>query len=1045
MRKIGKIFGSSDKDKKNAEEKEIIRANRFNNKTDERGLKLKSIFTNDNKPAIEKKEVFIADEAETETENYIDDDVVSENSFFSQNIAEDNIREINKSVKNETYNSYDNTEDDTVPEQADEAVPVFASVDDNGDITDGFDEPLAAEKNDTDNLNIFNGSELKKYDSSKMLKKENSKKKAAKKAVLKKGEAEKNAVDKEKIEQELPADMFRKKRPLFMRMLGGFWSFVMFWMLMGGVVLVIIGGMGITLVYAFSDPDLDAKFANLDLNYTSVIYGNDSNSASPVIYEELHNVENRKWFSAAEMPRDILDATVAIEDKRFYSHMGVDIQRTAYATVMYAKSKLIGGDDGGGGSTLTQQLIKVITGDNEVGIERKFMEILRALYIERKYSKPQILEYYLNTVPFGNGCNGIHTAAKYYFDKDPTELTLVECAAIISITNWPVHFDPYTNPQFNKDRRALVLRNMYEQGYITRAEYDEAKNAELELRDRTKKTSVQGVQTYFTDTVFEDVLNALVRERGYTKEAATNYIYTGGLKIYTTIDINIQKIMDDYFRNEDNYLPVEEGEEKQQVSMVVLDPKNGNILGIIGGRGEKDAARLLNRVTQTKRQPGSSIKPISVYGPALEANIITMATAIDDSPVQINGEPIKLLEGEEYAKDPITEEDITVDFRPWPVNYDGKYNGLLDVYIALSNSYNTPSVKVIKKLGVENSFNFAKNMLGMRSLLDSSRDGRFSDKSEAPLAMGSLTDGVTVLEITAAYTSFVNNGIYSTPRTYTRVETYDGKIILENEVDRQVVFSPQTAYIMTHILMRSASVGTSKVSNLDPIATAGKSGTTSSYNDRWFIGYTPYYLAGIWWGYDQPANNENTHQVQMWHDVMSKIHSIKGITEAEFSKPDGLITATYCSVSGMSPGPYCSLDQRGTRVKTGIFKEGTQPVDICDKHHLLYVCTESGQIAHDNCPSATAKVFIDEVRCYPKVTTGTYVKVGDSEYICPPLRADQVLYNDNVLPVYTYMVPEGMYPTISNESKKRYANCLCSAHAASSSPHPWIYSQYSGG
>ncbi len=824
---------------------------------------------------------------------------------------------------------------------------------------------------------------------------------------------------------------YRKKRPLFIRFLGGLWAFFFFWVLTFGMIGVLALGAGVTLLYSFTDPELDAMLANLEIAATSQILAYNSEGEIEV-YEELHSSENRVWLSINEMPQYLLDITVAVEDKRFYQHKGFDPIRTVSATIQYALNKIKGNDgvgSGGGGSTLTQQVIKNITGDDKTegweGIIRKFKEILRAFYIERKYNKDQILEYYLNIAHFGNARDGMYTAAKYYFDKEVSELTMAECAAILSITNNPRLFDPYTQPDANYERRVLALWNAWDQGYITDEEYNTAKNEPLILRDRNASGSStkSSVRSYFSDMVFEWAISELMEQKGYERSYAINYLYTAGLRIYTTIDPDIQHIMDEYFSNENNYID-KDSEIKAEVAMEILDPKTGNILGVIGGRGEKTADLLLNRVTQTKRPPGSAIKPIAVYGLAIEENIITAATAIDDSPLYVEAKTEKVPK-EDYELEGLT----YTSYISWPVNYDRKYRGILDVKVALSDSYNTPSVKILQMIGLEESYNFAKNMMGLSSLVE-------ADKNLAPLSVGSLTYGVTLQELAAAYTVFANQGSYSTPRCVTRIETFDGKVILENDVDRSIVFTPQTAYIMTDILKRTVTNGSSsEVANLAPIATAGKSGTTSNFQDRWFVGYTPYYLAAIWWGYDIPQSNENTHHVQMWHDVMQQIHSLKGITEAEFAQPDGIVTATYCNVSGKAPGPYCSSDPRGGRVKTGLFKSGTQPTETCDVHHQLYVCSDSGQIAHENCPSAYLVTYIDIARSYPNA----YIKIADAEYICPPLDSDQILYNSTLLPVYTYMIPEGEYPCLSNSVKSKYRNCLCQTHTPSSTPHPYTY------
>jgi len=757
--------------------------------------------------------------------------------------------------------------------------------------------------------------------------------------VKKKKKSSVEVVEDDRPLWEKNPDKYRKKKPFFVRLLGGLWSFIFFWILTGGVFAVLGVGLGVTLIYSFSDPELDAKLANLEIDYTSQILATDP-SGEIVVYEELYSNANRVWVSINDMPQDLLDATIAIEDKRFYEHNGVDLITTVKATIRYVIDRVLGRSEiGAGGSTLTQQLIKVITKDNAVqgaaGIQRKFKEILRAYYIERKYNKDQILEYYLNTVNFGYQYEGIYTAAKSYFGKEPKDLTAAECATIVAVTNWPSYYNPYISLDNNKERRLHILYEMYDQKMLTKEEYDAARNQEIVLigRNASSTGSSSGVQSYFTDLVFEWLIEELMVQKGYTRSYAIDYIYTSGLRIYTTVDPVVQQFCEDYFSNEENFYTeeadylasLESDAPKQEVAFLLEDPKTGNVLAIIGGRGEKKEALGLNRVTMSKRQPGSSIKPLTVYGPAIEQNLITAATAIDDAPIQIN------IDGktkyEEYTSFDIAEQYdlstlIYTSYNSWPLNYDRKYRGTVDIKIALSNSYNAPSARVLNLVGVEDSFNFAKNMLGLSSLVD-------ADMNTAPLSVGSLTYGVTVQEMVSAYTVFANAGIYSASRCVTRVETYDGKIILENDVDRSIVFTPQTAYLITDILQRAVTVGSSAVANLYNsdegifIDTAGKSGTTSSFNDRWFIGYTPYYLAGIWWGYDKSTygTTENTEHIRMWHEVMKFVHENRGITEAEFVVPDGIVTSSYCSVSGKLPGPYCSSDPSGSStVKTGKFK-----------------------------------------------------------------------------------------------------------------------------
>lgn len=809
----------------------------------------------------------------------------------------------------------------------------------------------------------------------------------------------------------------RKKKPIGLRILSKLTSFGLAVFLTVGVVFVVGLAVGFTVVYSFSDSELDATFANLDLDYTSVIYAESLESAAPVEYEILYNNENRVWISIDEMPQYLLDGLVATEDKRFYSHYGFDPVRTVYSTMLYAKNKLLGQSTANlpGGSTLTQQLIKTVTGTGQDrSPSRKFKEILQALYIERKYDKRQILEYYLNSVHFGNNCDGIYAAAKYYFNKDVKDLTPTECAAIICITQNPVHREPYANPETNKEKRIDVLYYMCEQGKLTQEEMDYWSAQELVLRDRTADNSTvaeSSVMSWYTDVVFEEVKDRLMADFGYDEKQAVNYIYTGGLKIYTPMVIEYQDIINKYFANEENYIDAG-SETKIEVAFELIDPATGNVLGLCGGRGEKTQNRLLSRV-RTLRQPGSAIKPLTVYGYAIENNLITYGAAIDDVPTQI------------------TKEDGEDEWVPWPRNYDQTYSGVIDIYTALSHSLNTPSARLLDQIGRETSYNFAKTMLGLENLVEDDK------KYASPLSVGGLSKGLTLEEMTAAYTPFANGGMYCPARYVSRVETQDGKILFENEVEKQVVFTPQTSYIVTKIL--SNMYAASGVSLGGDIAVVGKSGTTTDYYDRWFVGYSPKFLAGIWWGYDTPATNENRHHFTLWSEVMKQIHDRAGITSDSFEAPADVVECSYCSVSGQLPGPYCSMDPLGSTVRTGVFKKGTEPTETCSTHHQLYVCADSGQIAHENCPNAYLAVFRDVERSFPN----TYVRVKDAEYVCPRLDENSILFNDGEYPVYTYMLPEGEYPSLPTYNKSRYRNCLCSAHTPSAIPHYYTY-KFSG-
>ena len=860
-------------------------------------------------------------------------------------------------------------------------------------------------------------------------------------------------------------DFYKKKSPWILRFLRGFLNVLCFGAVCAGILGVVALGAMVTVIYSYTDPELLDKLGDQEIALSSTIYVQNGNGEY-VEYVTLYSNEYRQWVSTYDIPDCVKKALIAVEDKRFYTHPGVDPITTLRAVLTYGIAKVTHSSTANiaGGSTVTQQLVKNITGDNQSNVERKIREALRALYLERIYSKEQILEYYLNTVYFNNNCYGIATAAQYYFDKSASDLTPVEAAAIIAITKSPSYYDPYKYPENNRERRIHILYEMYTQGYLTEEEYQEARNSDLVLRNRTAKTEETVNWSYATDAVFESVIEALMQKYELTRPLAINKLYTSGLKIYSTIDLEIQTIMENFFSDEANYEGMEglkyEKEkvwmEKEildkdgnvvangyyiypQVAMEVLDPRTGNVLGIIGGRGMKTGKLGLNRATDSVRQPGSSIKPLTVYGYALENNLIAPGSTVDDSPTDFNQAFDRTTGQKKFVEeiipyfDPVTGKNTTKTVQmpvgvTWPVNFSNVYNGLINIHKALSFSYNTPSVRTLDQVGVARSYEFAKTMLGLHSLVDRDRD-------RAPLSVGALTYGVTLQEMTAAYTVYANKGVYTSPRCYTKVEDYLGNTVLEKDIESRVVFSEQTAYLMTSILLRVTQISRNgRAALVTGVETAGKTGTTSNFYDRWFIGYTPYYVAGIWWGYDEnePTNDAVTWQTYMWGSVMNAIHAQKGHTSGSFEQPEGLVKVTYCIDSGKLPCEYCALDPRGSRLTTTYFKEGTQPTETCDRHHALYICDVSGQIAHDNCPSAHLQVFVDYRRSF-----ATKVQVDDSQYLCPRLTEDMVLTNDPIWPVYFFMYPEGQYPSIpvGASAKKRYPNCLCSSHTPYDDPH----------
>ncbi|MBQ8003856.1 MAG: transglycosylase domain-containing protein, partial [Oscillospiraceae bacterium] len=434
------------------------------------------------------------------------------------------------------------------------------------------------------------------------------------------------------------------------------------------------------------DSHVDIEVEAMKLNYSSIVYYIDENGNEQE-FERLYDSQNRTWVNLEDMPTYLKDAAIAIEDHRFEKHHGVDWTRTLSASMnMFFKFR-----SDYGASTITQQLVKNLTGDNQDSVKRKLQEIMRALYLERHYDKDTIIEMYLNTIYLGEGCYGVGTAAQAYYGKDVSELTLAECAAMVGITNLPTYYNPYINPENNKTRRVNILNRMQELKMISGEECEKAKNEEIIFNTEKRNETSANVQSYFVDQIIEDLLDDLVEECGYSENVALRTIYSGGLKIYATVDPKIQAAMDNVFEDK-NKFPSYSGKTQPECAMILLDPENGDVLGMRGGRGKKTGARILNRATQSKRPPGSSIKPIAVYAPAIEYGLITPFSVEDDA-------PIRLLNGSAYPK-----------------NETRTYSGRTTINEAVKQSINTVSMRTLEKLSVDRSFNFLTANLGVTSL-----------------------------------------------------------------------------------------------------------------------------------------------------------------------------------------------------------------------------------------------------------------------------------------------------------------------------------------
>ena len=624
----------------------------------------------------------------------------------------------------------------------------------------------------------------------------------------------------------------------------------------GTILLVLaISGLIFGCIFAYYvksclSSTLDISLEDYQLSESSTIWYADADGGWKEL-TTLTGTQKRVWVDYDKIPWYMEKALVAIEDKRFYDHKGVDWYRTAGAFVeMFTHS-----GDTMGGSTITQQLIKNLTGKNEVTVQRKLAEIFSALELEKKYDKREIIEWYLNAVYFGEGCWGVQTAAQTYFGKNVSDLSLAECAAIVGITNKPTQYDPFYDLHANKRRQETILHEMYEQNYISYAEYKAAVDEPLNFVYRENTTYTQEIYSYYEEVVIADVIEDLMTQKGISKEAARHLVYNGGYQIFCCIDPQIQAYIDEIYCNIDN-IPRTYGTDKQlQSAIVIMDPYTGEIKGLSGGVGEKTQNFPLNRATGSQRPPGSSIKPIAVYGPAVELLGLTPNTLVNDSP------------------------DMYLSGTSWyPHNDSWENYGIITIFEALQYSLNTVSAQIVDKLGPETCYNFLRERLGVTSLVP-------DDASYAPMALGQLTNGITVREMAQAYSAFVNDGVFTYSRTYTRITDSNGNIVIDNTPKTIVAFRPNSAYVMTYMMQNAVESGTGSGAYLGIMPVAGKTGTSGENKDRWFVGCTPYYVAAVWTGYDIPEtiNVWGNPAASIWRSVMYRIHT--GLEYRTFNWP----------------------------------------------------------------------------------------------------------------------------------------------------------------
>ncbi len=673
-----------------------------------------------------------------------------------------------------------------------------------------------------------------------------------------------------------------------------------------GALCVVVFTVGIVGIYVFGSI---IAFANGDTainldeykenqNQTSFVYAYDE-SGKEVEIARLHGEENRIWVDIDDMPKCLLDACVALEDKRFYDHNGVDWIRTikCISTLDFSQ----------GGSTLTQQLIKNLTQNKEVTFVRKFKEIMQALNLEKKYDKSVILEAYLNTLYLDSGCYGVETAAEKYFGKEVSQLNLAESASLLAITNAPTKYNPLNNPENNRTRQIYCLDEMLDQGIISKEEYDTAidtelvftnsdsyvPNADKAKEDKEAQEKEEEKQSYYVDYVIQRVIEDLMDEYGYSKQQATDKLYYGGLRIYSAEDMNVQKVMEDVYENRKTFPEEEDTKDNPaaQSAMTIMD-YSGRVVGIVGGAGEKVGKRGLNRAANSFRQPGSTIKPLSTYAPSIELNQLTWSSMTLDKAIPVKGEM-------------------------WPHNVDGTLGSgrYTTTQYAIQVSLNTVPARIINQtLGVEKSYEYLHDHFKL------SRLNEVEDKQLAPLATGALFKGVSTVEMASAYATFGNGGMYYKPYCYYKVTNSQGTQVLLDNTNKvgERVLNEDTADVMRELLQTvdTDTYGTGK--SLSKFQIFAKTGTTTNNKDRWFCAGTPYYVCSIWYGYDIPEELHLSKNPagKIFIEIFDRIHA--GLASKEFIKPDSTVKKAYCTSSGKLAGSHCSSTAYGWYKLTNI-------------------------------------------------------------------------------------------------------------------------------
>ncbi len=728
-------------------------------------------------------------------------------------------------------------------------------------------------------------------------------------------------------------------------------------------------------------------------------------------YQELQGTEKREVVSIEDIPEMVQYAFISIEDERFKTHNGVDLRGLTRAGLEVFRT---GSLSGPGGSTITQQLIKLTHLTPDKALERKVVEMYLARELEKVYTKEQILEAYLNKINFSYAW-GVQSASEVYYGKDVSEITIAQAAALASIIVSPANYRPYIIEELedgsfgikkdedgkvaynerNQSRALAVVAKMRELGHISQEEYeiavDQLKNNDFGLQEPPKTE----IYSYFTDTLYDQITRDLLESDNFnftTREEAQTYLLNSGLTIYSTIDPDVQKVLDDKF-SDDSLFPRQSSVARQaseamskeldeeinytpEAAMTIIDNQTGHVVGLIGGRS-KESSRSLNRATQ-RFQVGSSTKPLTVYAPGIDSRKLTLAKTYDDVPIKIGS---------------------------WTPGNAGEssYAGMTTIREGLRRSKNTIAVQALYDVGIETSVKYAE-LLGLTI--------EENDKNAAALSLGGYTYGQSTLAMASAFSTFPGEGVRTEPILYTKVEDQGGNVVLDNPQEKIRVFSEQTAYLLTDVMMSGVRGGTTSLS-VSGMQIAGKTGTTNDQMHAWFAGYSPYYSAAVWYGYDQNKvvaggrtynlnigiyGGSKPGPASMWEQVMREIH--QGLENKNFpSAPSGIVTASVDRVSGLLPTELTAQDPRGSTVISEKFISGTVPTESDNYHILVRIDVSTGKIASDFCPEHLIQSTVRILK--PADRFPGNVQALRADYVPSPEQGVLAPDMDNICDVHT--------------------------------------------